>query len=236
MPLRGAATARTDGLHVVVTGAAGALGRTVTTVLAKAGHTVTGIDITKDFDEADGPGLALGGVDLGVPGQVHEALEKAAAAAGPLHALVNIAGGFVWESVADGDPASWQRMFDINVLATLNASRAALNHFAQDPASIVNVGAAAALKAGTGMGAYTAAKSGVMRLTEALAEELKPRGIRVNAILPSIIDTPANRKDMPDADYSEWVTAGELAEVIAFLISEKASGITGALIPVTGRV
>jgi len=223
-------------LHVVVTGAAGALGRTAVAVLAKAGHDVTGIDIADGFDDVDGLGRALGGVDLGALDPIRAALEKATAAAGPVGALVNIAGGFVWETVADGDPASWQQMFDINVLATLNASRAALGHFTPASASIVNVGAAAALKAGAGMGAYTAAKSGVMRLTEALAEELKPRGIRVNAILPSIIDTPANRKDMPDADYSEWVTASELAEVIAFLISGKASGVTGALIPVTGRV
>ena len=223
-------------MHVVVTGAAGALGRTAATVLAEAGHDVTGLDIAGTFDGIEGLGRALGGVDLGVPGQVQKALEAATAEAGPLHALVNIAGGFVWETVADGDPASWQRMFDINVRATLNASRAALDHFAPASASIVNVGAAAALKAGAGMGAYAAAKSGVMRLTEALAEELKPRGVRVNAILPSIIDTPANRKDMPDADYSEWVTTTELADVIAFLISEQASGVTGALIPVTGRV
>ncbi len=223
-------------MHVVVTGAAGALGRTAVAVLAEAGHDVTGIDIAEGFDGLTGLGRALGGVDLGSPDQVRAALERATAAAGPLGALVNIAGGFVWETVADGDPASWQRMFDINVLATLNATRAALDHLAPTAASIVNVGAAAALKAGAGMGAYTAAKSGVMRLTEALADELKPRGIRVNAILPSIIDTLANRQDMPDADYSEWVTADELAEVITFLISEKASGVTGALIPVTGRV
>jgi len=223
-------------LHVVVTGAAGALGRTVAEVLTEAGYDVTGLDIAGNVDDTGGLARAIGGVDLAVAEQVQEALDTAAAAAGPLHALVNIAGGFVWETVADGDPASWQRMFDINVLATLNASRAALNHFAPTSASIVNVGAAAALKASAGMGAYTAAKSGVMRLTEALAEELKPRAIRVNAILPSIIDTPANRKDMPDADFSEWVTATELAEVVAFLVSAKAGGVTGALIPVTGRV
>ena len=92
------------------------------------------------------------------------------------------------------------------------------------------------MKAGAGMGAYAASKSGVARLTEALAEELKEEGVRVNAILPSIIDTPANRADMPDADVAKWVSPAQLAGVVAFLLSSDAMPITGALIPVTGRV
>ncbi|MEO1246780.1 MAG: SDR family NAD(P)-dependent oxidoreductase [Pseudomonadota bacterium] len=223
-------------MHVIVTGVAGALGREVAAVLSQSGHAVTGLDIADSVSSVEGLTLAFGGVDLGKPQAVRETLSSAVAESGPLGALVNIAGGFAWETVADGDPETWERMFDINVRSTLNACRAALEHFDTSPASIVNVGAAAALKAGAGMGAYTAAKSGVMRLTEALAEELKPKGVRVNAVLPSIIDTPANRKDMPDADPAEWVSTTELAEVIAFLISPKASGVTGALVPVTGRV
>jgi NAD(P)-dependent dehydrogenase (short-subunit alcohol dehydrogenase family) len=86
------------------------------------------------------------------------------------------------------------------------------------------------------MGAYAASKAGVHRLTEALAEELKSKDVRVNAVLPSVIDTPANREDMPDADFSAWVTTGEIAKVIAFLLSSDSSGVTGALIPVPGRV
>jgi NAD(P)-dependent dehydrogenase (short-subunit alcohol dehydrogenase family) len=86
------------------------------------------------------------------------------------------------------------------------------------------------------MGAYAASKSGVARLTEALAEELKARDVTVNAVLPSIIDTAPNRADMPDADYSKWVTPQALADVIVFLLSDRARAVTGALIPVTGRV
>jgi 3-oxoacyl-[acyl-carrier protein] reductase len=92
-----------------------------------------------------------------------------------------------------------------------------------------------ALKAAAGMGPYAAAKSGVHRLTEALAEELKGK-VAVNAVLPSIIDTPANRKDMPDADFSRWVTPDDLSEVIMFLASDRARAVTGALVPVTGGV
>ncbi len=117
------------------------------------------------------------------------------------------------------------------------ASKAALPHLLKHGnGRIVNVGAASALKAGAGVGAYTASKAGVMRMTEALAEELKDRGITVNAVLPSIIDTPPNRADMPKADFDRWVKPEQLADVIVFLLSDRASAITGALIPVVGRV
>ncbi|WP_393937411.1 SDR family NAD(P)-dependent oxidoreductase [Piscinibacter sakaiensis] len=101
---------------------------------------------------------------------------------------------------------------------------------------IVNVGAAAAGRAGKGMGAYTAAKSGVLRLTEALAEELKDGRATVNAVLPSILDTPANRAEMGEADAGRWVRPEALAGVIAFLLSEAGAPIHGAAVPVTGRV
>uniref|UniRef100_UPI003983075A SDR family oxidoreductase n=1 Tax=Phenylobacterium sp. TaxID=1871053 RepID=UPI003983075A len=101
---------------------------------------------------------------------------------------------------------------------------------------IVNVGSAAALKASLGMGAYAASKAGVHSLTQALAEELKADGITVNAVLPSILDTAANRADMPDADPSTWVAPEDLAAVILFLASDAARAMTGALVPVTGRV
>jgi NAD(P)-dependent dehydrogenase (short-subunit alcohol dehydrogenase family) len=127
-------------------------------------------------------------------------------------------------------------MYKLNVMTTLNASQSAIPYLAASNAGrIVNVGAMGAMQAGAGMGAYAASKAGVHRLTEALAAEWKGR-IAVNAVLPSTIDTPANRASMPNADFKKWVTAEELAEVILFLASDAASAITGTLLPVSGRV
>ena len=176
--------------------------------------------------------LELGGVDLTDAAQAKKAIDAAATHFGRLDALINIAGGFAFEAVADGDPKTWQRMYALNVTTALNASRAAIPHLAASGAGrIVNVGAMGALQAGAGMGAYAASKAGVHRLTEALAAEQKGR-ITVNAVLPSTIDTAANRASMPKADFAKWVTPKELAEVILFLAGDAASAVTGALIPV----
>lgn len=219
---------------VAVTGAAGALGRRAVAVLHAAGWTVVGIDL--GVVDADGVALALGGVDLTDEAAVDAAAAQIHAQFGRIDGLVNIAGGFAWETVADGSVATWDRLYAMNVRTALIASRALLPLLRAGQGAVVNIGAAASVKAGAGMGAYAASKSGVARLTEALAEELKEEGVRVNAILPSILDTPANRADMPDADFAKWVTPDQLAGVAAFLLSPAASAITGALIPVTGRV
>jgi NAD(P)-dependent dehydrogenase (short-subunit alcohol dehydrogenase family) len=124
-------------------------------------------------------------------------------------------------------------MFRINLLTAVTASRAAMDFLSRGGGSIVNIGANAATRAAMGMASYTAAKSGVARLTESLAEELAGAGVRVNALLPSIIDTPTNRRDMPDADFKTWVTPEALAKVILFLLSDDSAAITGAAIPVT---
>ena len=219
---------------VAVTGAAGALGSKTVEILAAGGWTVVGIDLGKVA--SDGVALALGGVDLTDEAAVGVAAARIEKELGRLDGLVNIAGGFSWETVADGSVATWDRLYAMNVRTALIASRALLPMLRASHGAIVNIGAAASVKAGVGMGAYAASKSGVARLTEALAEELKEEGVRVNAILPSIIDTPTNRADMPDADVAKWVSPAQLAGVVAFLLSSDAMPITGALIPVTGRV
>jgi len=225
-----------NGKVVVVTGALGALGKVVAEMALARGAKVAGIDHAPSSMAAAPNRLELGGVDLTVAAEAKTAIDAAAVHFGRLDALINIAGGFAFEAVAEGEPATWQRMHALNVMTALNASRAAIPHLTGSGAGrIVNVGAMGALQAGSGMGAYAASKAAVHRLTEALAAEQKGR-ITVNAVLPSIIDTAANRASMPKADFTKWVTPKELAEVILFLASDSASAVTGALLPVSGRV
>jgi NAD(P)-dependent dehydrogenase (short-subunit alcohol dehydrogenase family) len=181
--------------------------------------------------------MILGGIDLTDAEGAKGAIDAAAARFGGLDVVLNIAGGFAWETVEGGDAETWRKLFRLNVETAANVCRAAVPHLKRSKAGrIVHVGANGAVKAGHGMAAYAASKAGVHRLTEALAEELKGSGVTVNAVLPSIIDTPTNRADLPKADFATWVTPEELAAVMLFLASEKASAVTGALIPVTGRV
>lgn len=225
-----------QGKIIVVTGALGALGRVVADVALSRGARVAGIDHAPSQMPATAERIEIGGIDLSDPAQANAAVEAAAKHFGKLDALINIAGGFAFETVGDGDIKTWLRMHALNVLTALNTSRAALPHLAASKAGrIVNIGAMGALQAGSGMGPYAASKAGVHRLTEALASEWKGK-VTVNAVLPSTIDTAANRADMPKADFAKWVTPQELAEVILFLASDAASGVTGALIPVSGRV
>lgn len=225
-----------EGKVLIVTGALGALGKVVAEVAQARGARIAGIDHAPTQASATPRHIEIGGVDLSDAAQAKTAVETAAKHFGRLDALINIAGGFAFETVGDGDIKTWQRMYALNVLTVLNTSRAALPHLAASKAGrIVNIGAMAALHAGAGMAPYAASKAGVHRLTEALANEWKGK-VTVNAVLPSIIDTKANRADMPNADFSKWVTPQELAEVILFLASDAASGVTGALIPVGGRV
>lgn len=223
-----------DGI-VIVTGGFGALGRAVVKRLAHAGAKVVAVDIAEER-VVEGASLAIGGIDGAEPETAARAIALVSSRFGRLDGLVNIAGGFRWEEVREGSLETWDAQYRVNLRSCVAMSQAAAPLLAAAGGAIVNVGAAATLKAGAGMGAYTASKSGVARFTEALAEELKDRMVRVNAVLPSIIDTPANRADLPDADFTRWVRPESLAEVVAFLLSEQASAVTGALIPVTGRM
>jgi NAD(P)-dependent dehydrogenase (short-subunit alcohol dehydrogenase family) len=220
---------------IAITGGHGVLGRAVLEAALSDGLRVAVIDHATGQTVPDGV-LELGGVDLTDPAAATGAIDAVVAHFGRLDALLNIAGGFVWQTVDDADPA-WARMFALNVTTALNATRAALPHLKAAPEGrIVNVGANGALKSAAGMGAYAASKAGVHRLTESLAEELKDTSVTVNAVLPSILDTAQNRKDMPDADPAKWVQPADLARVMLFLAAPESRAITGALIPVTGRV
>ena len=225
-----------EGKIIVVTGASGALGKVVVATALAKGARVAAIDHAASTMKATPDRIELGGVDLTDASEAKKAIDAVASHFGKLDALVNIAGGFAFETAAEGDPKTWQRMYALNVLTALNASRSAIPHLSASGAGrIINVGAMGALQAGAGMGAYAASKAGVHRLTEALAAEWKGK-ITVNAVLPSTIDTTANRASMPNADFAKWVRPKELADVILFLASDAASAVTGALLPVNGRV
>ena len=225
-----------NGKVVVVTGASGALGTVVAEVALARGARVAGVDHAPAQIAATKNRIDIGGVDLTDATQASKAIDTVASHFGRIDALINIAGGFAFEAIAEGDPRTWQHMYALNVLTALNASRSAIPYLsAAGSGRIVNIGAMGALQAGGGMGAYAASKAGVHRLTEALAAECKG-SITVNAVLPSTIDTPANRASMPKADFAKWVSAKELADVILFLASDAASAVTGALLPVSGRV
>ncbi len=216
---------------IAVTGAFGALGRSVVELLADRGHVIAAIHLG-EAPQSYPYGMAIGGIDLTQPDAVAGAFAQIAKVHGRIDGLVNIAGGFMWRMVADTDPEDWDRMYRMNLLSAALCCRTATAYLSESGGSIVNIGAAAARAPAAGMAPYAASKAAVMALTESLANELKPHS-RVNAILPTIIDTPANRADMPDADGSEWVAPADLAKVVAFLLSPESAAITGEGIKVS---
>lgn len=219
---------------VIVTGGFGVLGRAVAQAFRDNGDTVARIDFAQSAPDPNPGGLDIGGVDLTDAAQAAAAAEQVRSALGGIDVLVNVAGGFVWETLADGGPETWARMYAMNATTCVTMTKVALPTLSTTPgAAIVNIGAGSALLAGAGMGAYAASKQAVHKLTESLAAELSGTDCTVNAVLPSIIDTPTNRADMPDADFSQWVQPASLAKVIVFLASPAARNLSGALIPVS---
>ena len=225
---------------VVVTGGFGTLGQAVVRAFESAGGRVAVVDRSTvppaDAARAGERYLPLGEVDLTRLDHAERAMQSVIGRFGRLDVLVNIAGGFRWQTLLEGDVAGWDQMYAVNLKTAVVASKAAVpNILKSDAGRVINIGAGAAAKAGAGMGAYTASKAGVLRLTESLSEELKNKGVTVNAVLPGVIDTPQNRRDMPGADRSKWVPPEAIADVIVFLASPGARAITGAALPVFGR-
>lgn len=227
-----------SGKVLVVTGADGALGQAVAATLGAYGAKLALITRAGAAPRTLPAGARhYGGIDLALEPAARSAVEQIARDAGRIDGLINVAGGFRWEKLNEATIDSWDAMYKLNLRTAVVSCQAALPYLLRSASGrIVNVGAMGAQKASAGMGPYAASKAGVAQLTEALADELKDRGITVNAILPSTLDTPKNRAEMPQADFKRWVTLSEAAEVIAFLVSDHASAVTGALIPVAGRV
>jgi len=225
---------------VLITGAFGVLGAAVARRFAGEGARVVLVDRVPPPPwaqrEFPAPHLLIGEVDLADGASATQAMQRAAAATGGVDVLVNVAGGFQWQLLGEGELAIWDAMFAMNLKTAVVACRAALPHLlARGGGRIINIGAGAAARAAAGMGAYAASKAGVERLSESLAEELKDRFITVNTVLPGTLDTPRNRQDMPKADFGRWVQPEALADVVAFLAGEGARAVTGAAIRVFGR-
>ena len=222
---------------VLITGGFGVLGTAVAKGFAARGYRVVRVDYAASPGGERSGGLEdaenLGGIDLSDTASTQKVFNDVAANGG-LDVLVNVAGGFTWQRLEDDAGDTWQKMFRLNALTCRNSCAAALPWLKQaEQGRIINIGAFGAVTAAAGMGAYAASKAAVHKLTESLAAELADTAVTVNAVLPTIIDTPANRADMPGEDHGTWVQPAAIADVICFLASAEARAISGALIPVS---
>jgi NAD(P)-dependent dehydrogenase (short-subunit alcohol dehydrogenase family) len=222
---------------VLITGASGGLGQTVAAAFVANGWRVVAPAIEAELDLGDGI-VVVPGTDLTDVDSVGAAVAVGAAeSSAPLRAVVNLVGGYAGGSnVADSDPDEFDKQFRVNLRPTYLVTRAALPHLvAAGGGSIVCVSSRAAVAPFAGAAGYIASKAAVIAFAQAVAVEYRGDGVRCNAILPSVIDTPANRSSQPDADYSKWVTPVEIAGVIVFLAGDASRPTSGAAIPVYGR-
>ncbi len=229
-----------SGKIVAITGAAGNLGRAVAHVFAGGGAKLALIDLKPEALAgafgAEGDTRMFVAANLLDQVKLDAAVGGIVARFGRIDVLCNIAGGFrMGPPVHETPDADWNFLFDLNARTVLAMARAVVPQMIRaGGGSIVNVGAYAAQRGVANMGAYVAAKSAVIRLTESMAAELREQNINVNCVLPTIIDTPENRAAMPEVDPGRWVAPEDLAKVIVFLASEAARAIHGAALPVTG--
>ncbi|WP_447985162.1 SDR family NAD(P)-dependent oxidoreductase [Nitrospira sp. Nam74] len=220
-----------DGKVVVIAGGRGGLGQTVTSAFAKAGARV----IVIDRHAASQPGADELGIDADVTDEtsVARAVSQVLDHAGRLDCLVNLVGGFAAGRLVETSPATWNTMLSLNLTAAYVLSRAVIPHLsAAGNGRIIHIAARAGQDPFPGAAAYITSKAGLIALIRVLALELTGSGVTINGVLPTTIDTPANRTSMPGADHSKWVKPDAIAEVLIFLASDAAQGINGALIPV----
>lgn len=225
---------------VVITGGAGALGRAVVSWFESRDASIAVLDYSEEiisdaFPARNDDNLYLS-CDLTNREDCGDAVQKVLSRFGHIDILCNIAGGFMMgQPVHETTAETWDFLFDLNARAIVNMAAVVVPGMLESGSGkIVNVAARAGLEGEALMGAYTASKAAVLRLTESMGKELREQNINVNCVMPSLIDTPRNRQDMPGADFSRWVKPDDIARVIGFLASDEAACIHGAGIPVAG--
>jgi NAD(P)-dependent dehydrogenase (short-subunit alcohol dehydrogenase family) len=217
------------GKVVLITGGAGALGQTVVPTFVSTGASV----ILADLNPVQVPGVTALTADFTDPAQVRRLVEEVIRSSGRLDALVNLIGGFGTGRLVDTDLPLWQRMLAMNLTSAFLLSQGVLpSMLERRQGRIMHVAARAGLEPFPGAAAYIVSKAGLAALIRTLGKELEGSGVTVNGVLPTTIDTPANRTAMPDADPSAWTRPESIARTLAFLASDDAAQINGALIPI----
>lgn len=220
--------------NVVITGGTGFLGNATVNKFIEQGDQVIVLDIREA--QSDNENLVYYKVDLLNEKELSEVANKIEEEFGPIDVLINIAGGFDMSNIKETSFEQLDKMFSLNLKSAFNTSKVFINQLEKSQnGRIINIGARAGLNGVGGMIPYSISKASVISFTQGLSDELKHTDITVNAIVPSTIDTEANRNAMPDADFSNWVSPESLANVISFISSEEASSIRGAIIPVYNK-
>jgi NAD(P)-dependent dehydrogenase (short-subunit alcohol dehydrogenase family) len=220
-----------NGKVILLTGASGGLGSVVTPILSDAGATLIIVDRTLSQDVLDRRGGFT--ADVTKEPEVTRVVTDTMKQAGRIDGLINLVGAFAPGSAVETDAAKWQSMLSLNVTSAFLLSRAVIPYMtARRSGRLIHIAARAALEPFPGAAAYLVAKSALVSLIRVMALELERTGVTVNGVLPSTIDTPANRESMPHADRSPWVKPESIAQVLLWLMSNETAAINGALIPV----
>ena len=222
---------RLDNKVVMITGGTGGLGRTVTSAFSKLGATV-GV-VSSKLPNTLPEGVLGFTADVTKEADVQRLVAEVQQQTNRIDCFINLVGGFAMGRLVETNTADWTKMLTLNLTAAFLLSRAVLPRMVEQGAGrVIHIGARAAVDPFPGAGAYIVSKSGLITLIKVFALELAGTGVNINGVLPTIIDTPANRKNMPSADYSQWVTPESIAQLLVFLASEEASEVNGALIPI----
>ncbi|WP_447964883.1 SDR family NAD(P)-dependent oxidoreductase [Nitrospira sp. Ecomares 2.1] len=220
-----------NGKVVMITGALGGLGQTVTEAFAQAGAKV--VVVGRELPTKLPEGLVGLSADVTDEAEVHRLMKEAVRKTTRIDCLINLVGGFAMGRLAETEMSTWSKMLSLNLTSAFLLSREATRFMSkQGSGRIIHMAARAAVDPFPGAGAYIVSKSGLLALIKVLALELTGSGVTVNGVLPATIDTPANRNSMPDADPNEWVKPEAIAALLVFLASEEAEALNGALIPI----